>query len=69
MGADEGAALTDYHRTRDEVSQQLLDVTDAVASYAWDTGEVQRLLRRLSAAMSDEVELLEALPAPAGALT
>ena len=31
--------------------------------------EVQRLLRRLSAAMTDEVELLESLPAPAGALT
>ena len=53
---------------RDAVSQDLLDVTDAIASYAWDTTEVQRLLRRLSAAMTDEVELLESLPAPAGAL-
>ena len=36
-GGDEGAALGDYHRVRDEVSQQLLDVTDAIASYAWDS--------------------------------
>ena len=68
-GRDEGVALTDFHRVRDGVSQELLDVTDEIASYVWDTTEVQRLLRRLSAAMTGEVELLESLPTPAGALT
>ena len=63
---DETTAFTEYHRLRDRVSQDLLDVTDAIASYAWDAGEVQRLLRRLSAAMGAEVELLESLP-PAAA--
>ena len=61
-GRDESAALADYHRTRDAVSQELLDVTDAIASYTWDTTEVQLLLRGLSAAMSEEVRLLESLP-------
>ncbi len=71
----EAAALTGYHRLRDLVSRDLLDVTDAVASYSWDVTEVQLLLRRLSAAMAPEVELLESLsragrgaePVPVGA--
>jgi 2-polyprenyl-6-methoxyphenol hydroxylase-like FAD-dependent oxidoreductase len=58
----EVAALTGYHRLRDEMSRDLLAVTDAVASYAWDATEVQLLLRRLSTAMAPEVELLESLP-------
>ena len=62
----EADALTDYHRLRDEVSHDLFDVIDAVASYAWDAAEVQRLLRRLSTAMTAEVELLESLPPVAG---
>jgi flavin-dependent dehydrogenase len=66
-GRDEVAALTDYHRLRDRLSQELLDVTDAIASYTWDTAEVQLLLRRLSAGMADEVELLESLPTAVGA--
>jgi 2-polyprenyl-6-methoxyphenol hydroxylase-like FAD-dependent oxidoreductase len=63
-GGDEAAALDDYHRVRDAVSQELLEVTDAISSYSWDSTEVQLLLRRLSAAMSDEVQLLESLPSP-----
>jgi len=58
----EADALTAYHRSRDEVSRELLEVTDAVASYAWDVAGVQQLLRRLSRAMTAEVELLESLP-------
>jgi flavin-dependent dehydrogenase len=58
----EVAALTGYHRLRDEMSRDLLAVTDAVASYTWDATEVQLLLRRLSTAMAPEVELLESLP-------
>ena len=58
----EAAVFADYHRLRDGVSHDLLEVTDAIASYAWDVAEVQLLLRRLSAAMGPEVELLESLP-------
>jgi hypothetical protein len=37
----------------------MFEVTEAVAAYDWDVGRVQRLLRQVSAAMSDEIELLE----------
>jgi hypothetical protein len=40
-------------------------VIDAIASYSWDVAEVQLLLRRLSAAMADEVDLLASRPPPA----
>ena len=65
-GRDGSDALADYHRLRDAVSQDLLDVTDAIASYTWDSAEVQPLLRGLSAAMSQEVELLGSLPPATG---
>ncbi|GAA0999689.1 NAD(P)/FAD-dependent oxidoreductase [Acrocarpospora macrocephala] len=51
-------ALARYERTRDELSADLFTATDAIASYDWDLREVHRLLRRLSGAMSQEVELL-----------
>jgi flavin-dependent dehydrogenase len=60
----ERPALAAYHRRRDELSTALFEVSDEIASYAWDVPTAQRLLRRLSAAMSDELELLAALPAP-----
>ena len=70
----ERSALGEYHRRRDELSSALFEVSDEIASYAWDIPTAQRLLRRLSAAMSDELELLAALPShgivddsPAGA--
>jgi flavin-dependent dehydrogenase len=63
-GRSETAAFREYHRLRDSVSRDLFGLTDTIASYSWDATEVQRLLRRLSAAMAPEVELLDSLPRP-----
>ena len=54
--------LSRYQRTRDRLSSRLLDVTEAVAGYDWDNERIRGLLRQVSAAMSDEVEHLQALP-------
>jgi flavin-dependent dehydrogenase len=59
----EEPALERYQDQRDRLSAQLFQVSDEIAAYDWDIGRVQRLLRRVSASMTDEVELLEALPA------
>jgi flavin-dependent dehydrogenase len=62
-GVTPGAvALARYQATRDRLSRDLRDATEAVAAYDWDTARVQALLRRVSSAMSDELEHLEALP-------
>ncbi len=59
----EPVALSRYQNVRDELTVRLLRATDRIATYAWDIGEVQTLLREASAAMTPEVELLESLPA------
>lgn len=56
-------ALRRYQATRNRLSSGLLDASEAVASFTWDLTEVRELLRRLSFAMNDEVEYLQALPA------
>jgi 2-polyprenyl-6-methoxyphenol hydroxylase-like FAD-dependent oxidoreductase len=67
-GSAEGDALSSYQATRDALSRPLFDVTEAVASYEWDTDGVQTLLRAVSSAMSDEVDHLQArAPWPARA--
>jgi len=58
----ESVALDGYQRRRDQLSAQLFEVSDELAGYAWDGDQVQPLLRRVSAAMIDEVEMLESLP-------
>jgi flavin-dependent dehydrogenase len=58
----EDLALEAFQTRRDQLSAQLFQVSDEIAAYDWDGDEVQGLLRRVSAAMTDEVELLEALP-------
>jgi len=55
-------ALARYQATRDRLSRALRDATESVAAYDWGTVRVQALLRRVSSAMSDELEHLEALP-------
>jgi flavin-dependent dehydrogenase len=62
-GTPEAVALNRYQATRDRLSGQLFEATEEVAGYAWDTARVQALLRQVSAAMTDEVELLSARPA------
>ena len=62
----ESVALASYEATRDRLSGQLFQVSDEVAAYDWDIREVPGLMRRVSAAMTDEVEYLESLPAGMG---
>ncbi|GAA1010255.1 FAD-dependent oxidoreductase [Acrocarpospora pleiomorpha] len=51
-------ALARYEHIRDDLSADLFTATDDLASYDWNLGEAHRLLRRLSGAMSQELELL-----------
>ncbi|MGZ4491711.1 MAG: NAD(P)/FAD-dependent oxidoreductase [Nocardioidaceae bacterium] len=61
----EATALAGYQRRREALSKQLFAASDEIAAYDWDGSSVQPLLRRVSASMTDEVELLESLPAAA----
>lgn len=56
-----GVALADYETLRDRLSIPLFDATDAIASFRWDLGEVQRHHLTMSAAIDAEVEALSAL--------
>jgi flavin-dependent dehydrogenase len=58
----ETAPLARYQATRDRISSDLYDVTESIASYDWDLDEVRTLLRSVSSATNDEVELLQSLP-------
>jgi 2-polyprenyl-6-methoxyphenol hydroxylase-like FAD-dependent oxidoreductase len=60
---DEAAALASYQRTRDAVSGRHFRATEEVARFSWDMDRIPALLREVSDAMSDEVELLASLPA------
>lgn len=52
------AAMATYQTVRDRLSTALFSVTEAVAGYDWSPEEVRRLLRRVSSAMSDEMDHL-----------
>ena len=58
-GTPEPVALCRYQAARDRLSHRMLEATEAVAAYDWDIDRVQRLLRQVSSAMSDELEHLE----------
>ena len=65
----ERVAMARYQSTRDRLSHRLLEATEAVAAYDWDTPTIQRLLREVSASMSDEVDhLTGVLPTGAAAV-
>jgi flavin-dependent dehydrogenase len=49
------APLAGYQATRDRLSLPLFTATDAVATYTWDSTQVNALLRQNSAAMAAEV--------------
>lgn len=57
-GVPEQVALAAYQETRDRLSHALFSVTDEVARYDWSAEEIRVLLRRMSSAMSDEVDHL-----------
>jgi flavin-dependent dehydrogenase len=59
-GTPEAVALCRYQATRDRLSAELMSATEEVARYDWDTTRVQRLLRRVSSAMSDELDVMQA---------
>ena len=61
-GQSEAAGFARYQRTRDRLSSRLFAATEDVAAYTWTTDRVQTLLRRVSAAMRDEVGHLYTLP-------
>ena len=55
------ADLRGYQRARDALSLPLFEVTDAIASFAWDLPQVQALHVALSDEMAREVRAIEAL--------
>ena len=60
-GLPEAVALARYQATRERLSSEFFAATEGVARYDWDVDGVQTLLRRVSSAMSDEVDYLQAL--------
>jgi flavin-dependent dehydrogenase len=60
------AALAGYEAARDELSTALFDVTDRIASAAWDTAELKALHQGLSDEMKRETAALVALCDGAG---
>jgi 2-polyprenyl-6-methoxyphenol hydroxylase-like FAD-dependent oxidoreductase len=56
------SALEGYQAARDELSRQMFDLTDAIASFAWaDEDALQSLHQAFSREMSREVRALAAL--------
>ena len=56
-----GAELEEYQATRDGVARELMDVTDRLASFAWDMQEVRSLHVALSRSMGAGVEVVRDL--------
>lgn len=57
-------ALAEYESTRDALSEELFEITDAIAGFAWDLERLKPLHIDLSKAMNREVEALLGLDAP-----
>jgi flavin-dependent dehydrogenase len=63
-GASPIVALARYEATRDRLSKALYEVTEAVCQYDWNGQQIRGLLRRVSSAMSDELDHLSTRPQP-----
>ena len=63
-GAGTDRALAGYQSTRDELSQELFEITDAIAGFEWDLDALKPLHLSLSKAMNHEVEALLGLDSP-----
>ncbi len=61
------AALSEYQSLRDELSLELFDITDAVASFGWDLESLKQLHLDLSKQMNHEVDVLKELETPSSA--
>jgi flavin-dependent dehydrogenase len=62
--ASSGVALAMYQDVRDGLSRSLVEVTESVSRYDWDNERIRTLLRRVSSAMSDEMDHLSARSRP-----
>ena len=60
VAAGTSTALADYQRERDELSLDLFNVTDEIASFQWDLETIGPLLKALARAMSNEVKTMAA---------
>jgi flavin-dependent dehydrogenase len=63
VDASPGPAMARYQDTRDGLSRALVEATESVCRYDWDGDRIRTLLRRVSSAMSDEMDHLSARPA------
>ena len=57
-------ALAEYQSTRDELSQELFELTDAIAGFEWNLDTLKPLHMSLSKTMNHEVEALLDLDRP-----
>src|SRR5262249_19252499 len=55
------AAFAEYEATRLDLSRPLFELTDEIASLAWNDAEVQSLHRAFSGEMSREMRVLSAM--------
>ncbi|HET9235341.1 MAG TPA: NAD(P)/FAD-dependent oxidoreductase [Candidatus Eisenbacteria bacterium] len=55
-GSDE--ALAEYQSTRDNLCQELFEITDRIAGYEWNVDELKQLHLNLSKTMNREVEAM-----------
>jgi len=51
-------ALSDYQTTRDELSSDLFEITDAIAGFGWDLERLKPMHLSLSKTMNEEVKAL-----------
>ncbi|WP_083441232.1 NAD(P)/FAD-dependent oxidoreductase [Nitriliruptor alkaliphilus] len=58
------AALAGYHDTRDRFAGELLRLSDAIAAYDWEPGELRGMFLDVSAAVRPELTHLLGLDAP-----
>ena len=57
-------AMPEYQRARDDAALRIFELSDAIASLAWDLDRVKELHEELTKQMSREVHLLRALGDP-----
>ena len=66
VGRGSDRALAEYQSTRDELSRELFEITDAIAGFEWDFDRLKMLHQDLSKTMNREVEALLGLDAEVG---
>jgi 2-polyprenyl-6-methoxyphenol hydroxylase-like FAD-dependent oxidoreductase len=64
-GRAQTAALGEFAAQRDALAVPMMRVVERLAAHDWDLPTVRELLMEMASTMTDEVELLQALPAAA----